>query len=325
MNILPPPHPLDYDWRFTSDTQSFLTGEVLRLMGKEESVCVFGAPSLFLELQGAGSNPILIDKNAFLAERLGSARVICADLFMPLPTKLRCSLVIADPPWYLEYYEAFILRASEALEQEGYLLLSMLPSLTRPSALGDRVHVIEYCRRAGFDLVECAASNLSYESPPFERAALSTEGLSCEQWRSGDLFVFKKVSDLEGDLQNGLMSTEDIWHTFEVCNIVVKIRDRNEAESIFNYELASKGPYFTSVSRRAPERSNIDLWTSDNRVYTLSRPSIMKHIFMHLDSGLSNAVFLTSRAYNLSKPEEEAISQLFEEIIESRLYTTPCA
>jgi hypothetical protein len=322
--ILPCPHPLDYDWRFTEAASKLLLRKISAWVRGGKGVGIWGAPSVFLECDRAGLSSILVDRNSMVTNKLGEvanagSRVICADLFEPLDLcELPLSIVLADPPWYSEYYEAFILRASEVLDVGGIFLLSMLPWLTRPSAVSDRGRVMEYCRRAGFDLVECCDACLGYETPPFECASLHAEGLDCEQWRLGDLYSFRKVGQPEGGLQVSRPVAEPRWRTFELGELIVKLRERTDQANVFSFEtvVSGRGAVLNSVSRRAPERSHIDLWTSDNRAYSLSRLDVVGYALSKLrEQPLEEALQSVRVKFNLSTQEQGSLSALLHEII----------
>src|SRR5207245_1107416 len=121
-------------------------------------------------------------------------QIINHDLFDPIPArKGGFDVVVADPPWYLEYYRAFCLRAAQLVKVQGLFVLSLLPSLTRPTAGKDRKRVLSFVKRIGFDVVEIEPAQLSYQLPPFEHAVLEAQGIHCnETWRSADLYVFRK-------------------------------------------------------------------------------------------------------------------------------------
>ena len=104
-------------------------------------------------------------------------------------------VVVADPPWYVDFYQAFVLRSSHILREGGALLLSMLPWLTRPGAVQDRAEVLSFASRAGFDLVDCQSARIGYQSPRFEQTALAVHGIFCRQWRYGDLYRFRKTNE----------------------------------------------------------------------------------------------------------------------------------
>src|SRR5579872_2929629 len=71
-SMLPLPHPLDYDWRFTARARKFLVSKIILRLEREGGVGVFGAPSLFLDLEASKIDSVLVDRNPLLVERLGA-------------------------------------------------------------------------------------------------------------------------------------------------------------------------------------------------------------------------------------------------------------
>jgi hypothetical protein len=123
-------------------------------------------------------------------------------MFDPLlEFKGKYDVVISDPPWYLPFYKASILRSAELLKEQGLLLISVPSWLTRPSAIKDRIEIMKFATNAGFDLNESAPGLLSYQCPKFEQIDLAMQGIYCGNWRQGDLFVFRKISEVRTSLK----------------------------------------------------------------------------------------------------------------------------
>ncbi len=288
----PEPHPLDYDWRFTASSL-LLLDEALSRLGADR-VATLGAPTLYLHLWKSGRQPSLYDKNDCLIEQfrnLGLERLVCCDLLEHPPFRSEADVVIADPPWYLEHYAAFINAAQQLLTDGGFLLLSVLPRLTRPSASSDRVKILDLAHANGFDVVEAIPAILSYTSPPFEVSALRAEGLWHGSWRSGDLFVLKKtLRTPEQSLQvRGITSEE--WESFTVGRTTVRVKHSSGRQGCLRFEPASLtgDVYLHSVSRRSPTRSRIDLWTSRNLALTITRPEYLSEVLLLKKAGLGFA------------------------------------
>jgi hypothetical protein len=212
------------------------------------------------------------------------------DLFDPIPgLKRSYGAVVADPPWYPEFHRAFILRASEALQEDGVLLLSALPWLTRPNADADRAGMLEFAMRAGFDLAEVAPGVLGYQSPKFEQAALSMKGIHCGEWRTGDLYVFRRVRQADPSLTASRPDDEPEWDEYVLSHRKVKLRRRSDrGGQRFSVRPAAKeGPVLAEVSRRSTVRRKIDLWTSDNVAYSIRGLRVARKALAKLEAGES--------------------------------------
>ncbi len=319
------PHPADYDWRYTSASLAELSRRLGPLIEDGVKIALFGCPTLFPRLVKAGAQVVLFDRSQSLLADLQAMGLkeglIGHDLFDPIRDASRdYAVVVADPPWYPDFYRAFILRSTELLRDEGLLLLSVLPWLTRPSAIEDRAEMLGFAAQAGFDLVEVAPNALTYESPKFERIALAKQGLDCIDWRAGDLFVFHRVNKPIPGIAAARPKDEQEWDEYRLGRRRVKLRRRSEADGArFVLRLvAEDSPIFGEVSRRAPSRGLIDLWTSDNVAYSVDGLELLRHALKRLEGGESPSSIgedFTSQ-YSLSVDEIRALVNLLRELKE---------
>lgn len=318
------PHPADYDWRFSSETRAMLVRRLATMVQSGERVAIFGAPTLVPAMTGLEVRTILIDRSQSAVADLKRLRVradlLRHDLFHPLPAGLgRVDAVVADPPWYPADHRAFIVRAVESLRRQGWLLLSVLPWLTRPQAVDDRRDIIVFAQTAGFDLAEIVPGALNYESPKFERHALATEGLYCGNWRKGDLFVLRRIRDPRSELVVEPPADEPEWDEFVLGERKVKIRRRVEVgRSQLNARpVHPSSPILGSVSRRSPLRSSIDLWTSDNVAYAIDRLDVVREAVARLTFVLhpKTVALQAASEHALSEEERRKLEALLEEVV----------
>jgi hypothetical protein len=315
---LPEPHPVDFDWRFTDATLSDLEGYIHA--SSAARVAVLGAPTLFQRLSRSGVSVHLFDKNPQIVEHfraVGNSSVSHCDLFKFSGFPSRFQWAIADPPWYLEHYCAFIAASSKILEVEGKLLLSVLPRLTRPSAPRDRLNIVEMAAKVGFDLIEVRPGALHYESPPFEVEALNAEKLALDDWRSGDIFCFSLRSRPLTQTDTQKPAEDDTWLAFQLGTTIVKIKDEQRQESEqFDYGPVSPSGSIRlrSVSRRSPVRSKINLWSSRNVALTVSKPVALVESLEKLRTGHSLKLTLATTAYEyqLSSREVDKLREVLE-------------
>lgn len=315
---LPEPHPLDFDWRFTDETLASLRTSLG--CSPLESVAVLGAPTLFKYLIDVGANAWLYDKNPSVIQHLrasGYESLIECDLreFADLPKKFQW--VVADPPWYIEYYKAFLGAAYRMLVPGGHLLLSMLPRLTRPSASSDRLEVIKDAASLGFDLIEIERGALIYASPPFEIEALRAEGVEIENWRTGDLFSFVLRTQELSPPNPAEKSTPEQWTTIDLGNTTIKVKnERRPKAEPFSYEpvSASGESRLHSVSRRSPSRSRINLWTSRNVALVLSEPRVLIDTLVRIKDGkpATEVLLEISNQYGLSDIEATKLKEILD-------------
>lgn len=182
--VLPVPHPLDYDWRFSATATRLLLATASALSAQDSTLAVLGAPTVFAQAI-SDSLPrrfILFDTNpiatALLAPLAPPQSVFCMDLLRDDIPELGVPAVIADPPWYPEYVTGFLWSTRHLLRIGGYALLSLPPLGTRPGIEAERAATVAYACRLGLSLVRIEAGALPYLSPPFEQNALSAQGLN---------------------------------------------------------------------------------------------------------------------------------------------------
>lgn len=297
---LPEPHPLDFDWRFSSETLRSLCERIGARQG--EPVAVLGAPTLYRYLIDSGVDAWLFDKNIQIITRLresGYLSVIECDLFHCAEEPPRFSSALADPPWYMEHYRAFLDAASTMLLPGGQLFISVLPRLTRPSAATDRFGILETAVELGFDLSEMNPAALHYASPPFESEALRAEGISVKDWRTGDLFTFvRRMEKPRRQILTGA-KTEDRWESILIGNNTIKVKVQQASAEPFDYMAASHTGELRlrSVSRRSPARSRVNLWTSRNIALVVSNTTLVVAVLRKIEAGVSTAEALSVIGY----------------------------
>lgn len=283
--MLPVPHPLDADWRFTAAAREHLLESASACAS---GACVLlGTPSLFahacdqLDLREV----VLVDHSqATVAAARSFARhhallsVVRADLTVAGHSHGHgfgigpASVVVADPPWYRREQVGFLRAASVALGRGGVLLLAAPPAGTRSVASHDRVRLLEDADAQGLRLVEEVPGALSYTSSPFERAAVAASGAggTPTDWRRGDLLVFRRDSSSVVARALDAVSTEPHWTETAVGR--VRVRVGGVHAPIANGRPPTVRPgvpggVSLSVSRRSSDRSAGDIWTTGNGVW----------------------------------------------------------
>jgi hypothetical protein len=315
---LPEPHPVDFDWRFTNKTLADL-GKYIN-PSELEHVAVLGAPTLYRYLTDSGINAHLFDKNPYIVKHFkaaGYSTVTESDLFKFSNFSTKFQWAIADPPWYIEHYYAFLKASSKLLAKEGKLLLSVLPRLTRPSAPRDRLNIIELAAKFGFDLIEVRPAVLHYASPPFEIEALHAEDLALDDWRTGDMFCFTLRCHPLQEPDPHKPTDEDNWQVFQLGTTIVKIKDEQRLNSeAFDYRPVSPtgSVRLRSVSRRSPVRPKINLWTSRNIALAVSKPVALSEALEKLRNGhpLTRTLASTAYEYQLNTDEVNKLQEVLE-------------
>lgn len=279
---LPLPHPLDHDWRFDPPTIAQLVETVSGSASPCEHVLLLGAPTLFAALVVHSTSPAvtLVDRNLEVVRALDQGpdsrfRTHQRDLLAgPDPDIApRANVTLCDPPWYSEHYRAFLAQASLGTRIGGRVLVSLLPVLTRPSAVVDRGQLLQEAHQFGLHLRSLTPDHLGYESPPFELDSLTASGLAATRpWRRGDLAEFWKASEPNPSAMLGVSPNEaggaEHWFGMYIDRKPMKLRgpflDEAEPPQLFRVE---DGDVLPTVSRRYAGRTAVDLWLWDNRVF----------------------------------------------------------
>lgn len=321
--ILSDPHPADYDWRFNSRTITKYLNELS--LAPHKKIALLGTKTIFTGLIDRHIDTIIFNKSSSLLNDFRSngyiAGLVECDLFNMQPKYNNSfDLVIADPPWYLEFYKAFINRSSEFLRLGGVLHLSVLQKFTRPNAEKDIKEVIQYASKVGLKLIEKKPRYFTYETPIFEQNTLKVNNLYCQNWRKSDLYIFEKLAISETNIQVDDSNNLESWVEFRWKNKKIKIRDHSrQDDALFNYEPADRNNLiFTNVSRRSPYRKRIDIWTSDNFAFKVNKTKVLVSYFEYLSLGKSHnkAVSILKEQYFLSKQEILNLTKLIETIFE---------
>lgn len=135
-SLLPPPHPLDYEWRFTPDAARALLNRAALLTPVGGDLLLFGTPGLAVEALG-----LPIGRNlAFLAEDNSvTGRVSALNRATGSPLSIAfCSgglpresadAVLLDPPWYPDFVRPMLAAAAHACRPGGVVLISLPPTV----------------------------------------------------------------------------------------------------------------------------------------------------------------------------------------------------
>lgn len=322
-NLLADEHPNDYDWRFSDETVQRLVQKLARYRFKENGVALFGVKTLLTKLIQRGIPAHLFERSASLVNDLKKAgftsHVTQHDLLHPLNhSGAPFNLVIADPPWYMDHYEAYLNRSVELLGNGGELWLSVLPPLTRPSARQDRRDIQALAVERGFVLRKKSIGWLGYKTPHFESKALTVSRMNLGTWRLGELWIFQTEKPCFSSVGESLPSPTATWLEFRILNKKVHVREELEVTGLpFDYwPTSAAGKVFPSVSRRTSIREQITVWTSDNVAFSLSSSDKLVPFLRWLESSLSLAqtLGLIRASPALSEPEKTKMIALLHDL-----------
>lgn len=228
---------------------------------------VLGAPTLARALLANGKDCWLIDRQpsygSFPAERH-----FRFDLRYDDPAFCGLDLfetVFVDPPWYPLDIAAWLAQASRHVLPRGSIHISVWPRNVRPSAESELKEVLSVAGSLGDTRLEENA--LCYKTPCFEIAAAASLGNSVgAAWRHGSLLSIRVKPDAAAfKLQN--LPRGRVWHRFVLdCHQVALCWPRDGSARPPSLRRVGHSWILPDVSRRNPLRTEVDLWSSDNRI-----------------------------------------------------------
>lgn len=314
---LPPPHPLDFDWRYSPETIEKLVDRAIAATQPGETVALLGTPSLHVAqlAKEHGRRFVLIDANPLTVERVKTLdahrTVYKRDLFVDPVPALDAAAVIADPPWYDEYIEAFLWTASEVARPDAQVFVSLPAVGTRPGSREERKTFRSTAERMAMRVEEVRLRDLAYVSPPFETNALAAAGWTGLpiDWRRGDLGILRK-SGLNGPRPTRETS-ETRWEEHSLGWVRIRVR-RDPSTKVVDPSLEElvPGAVLPDVSRRHRFREMANVWTSGNRVYRCQSPRLLLVILQTVVAGSNPRAAVASTIGRTPTVEEDrAIAQ----------------
>lgn len=282
-SLLPLPHPIDYEWRFTPDAARALLNRAADLTPAAGELLLFGTPGLAVEALALPIGRRL----AFLAEdnsvtnrvsalnRATGSPLAIAFCSGSLPRE-SADAVLLDPPWYPDFVRPMLAAAAHACRPGGVVLISLPPDGARPSAAADRHNALAFGHRLGLCVIEHAPLDISYETPFFERNALAAAAIVApQQWRRGDLIVFRKTRTSARPPLTASGRNHD-WAEVSVDRMRLFVRSDSQARpGDAHLRSLVQGDILPTVSRRDPRRSLANVWTSGNRIFRTDNPQLV--------------------------------------------------
>ncbi|HVU57737.1 MAG TPA: class I SAM-dependent methyltransferase [Puia sp.] len=290
------PHPLDFEWRNSKKSLNYLTNQMLQLSTIKDSILILGMPTLFANFceKDVTQSVTLVERNKPIISGLGrflnhKYKVLDADIFKISPEALdKYQCVFMDPPWYSEHFYQFVWLAARCLNIGGTLAISIPPINTRPDIDIERLNWFQFCQQQGLCLENLYANHLEYTMPFFEFNAFRAGGIEniMPFWRKGDFAIFRKVKDQFTERKHYEEKASG-WEEREIDSVRIRIKPDNSGKKDFSFESIVKGDILPTVSSRDPRRDEANIWTSGNRIYKVSNPSLFLSCIDQKRSGQS--------------------------------------
>ena len=285
----PEPHPLDYDWRYTFETTTYI-GNLLKM---EPHVLAIGAPSVARVLQTLGTRVTLVDRQPLQ----GVFNHWTIDPSQGGINSRSFSAAVVDPPWYPADFEAWVTWAAQHVVFGGRIIVSIWPNRARPTA-AQEAEKLFYWMNTWAKVLHLPIT-AHYEQPLFEQRAqdASRDKLLATSPRCGNLLELTvdecpKVAPYQ-------FIKEDLWRRFVFNDYQLALHDdgREYVDCDIVPHPKANGWLWPYVSRRAPGRGRIGIWSSRNEVAMVKGPG-------HIAEALRRA----SRAPDKHKFEAEFVA-----------------
>ncbi|MGO8184152.1 hypothetical protein [Rhizobium leguminosarum] len=264
MTGLPEPHPLDFDWRFTSET----TEQLLPFLMSEQPVLAIGTPSVARRFEELGREVLLIDRQPVQGVR-NHLRVNVGDPSF----QVESTVAIIDPPWYLPEITYWSAWTATLVGVGGKIFLSLWPNDVRPNATKELESFMRWTSE--WADVEPLALVPRYDRPLFERSANeATDDFALSSSPGYGQFLILHVREIPA--LPICPSDKGHWARFLLNNYQLAVRVEQECgfPRLGRHPKAQNWmwPY---VSRRAPERDLIGLWSSQNEVAVVTNAAVL--------------------------------------------------
>lgn len=281
-SLLPLPHPIDYEWRFTPRAGRELLDLAGTLSQAGDEVVLFGTPSVALE---AMSHPIeralsfLGPDNAVTRRLLAINEAVGSPIAIRLCTDIAVAetaqVVVLDPPWYLDFVRPMLAAAANVCRQDGYLLASLHPKGARARAELDRTRLFRLAAKFGLEVVSEQPLCVEYDTPFFEANALTAAKIGpMRAWRRGDLVVLRKVERRPIHTSSNFPRASR-WREVQIGQMRLFISQPKQSSTRGRGLIhLIDGDILPTVSRRDARRRRAAVWSSGNRIFGSDDPEI---------------------------------------------------
>lgn len=281
-SLLPLPHPLNFEWRFTADASRDLLNTATALTQPHARILMFGTPGLAVEAISLPTNrhlAFLGEDNAVTRRLMNLNKATGAPLSIAFCTgglpRDSADAVLLDPPWYNDFIRPMLAAAATACRSDGVVLVSLPPIGTRATAEADREVAKRFAARLGLEPVDECPLSIAYDTPFFEANALAAVGLFAPaRWRRGDLVIFRKTR--RSTRPATVTTRRPIWIEVAVGRMRVFIKpDPMHGGGLSGLIPLIPDDVLPSVSRRDMRRRGAQVWTSGNRVFQTDNVSLV--------------------------------------------------
>jgi len=295
ISTLRPPHPLDFEWRFSASATKEIAEKIKLLTPTDGKIALIATPSIAAQIDTLkiASECAYIGRDAeevrILSGARGISRWIVADLGIESELGLRFDTVVMDPPWYDEYMLRFLWYSAQLCRTGGVTLISMPGVGTRPGIKKELNRYRRYWEELGFIAEAVESQRIPYVMPRFEKNSLNAVGIRnvSQTWRRGDLVRLRKLRATEVKWLGNLHF--EPWEEFNFGKVRIRVNTQGQGGE-GKPELISLLPHHVlpTVSRRDTRRAQARVWTSGNRVFGCDSPKLLATYLQKSSSNFSS-------------------------------------
>lgn len=271
---LPPEHLANYEWRFSKKSAK----KILSVIKLQSNICCLGTPSVVLETiieKKTIKNITLLDINEPLISMIrkktaesDSINVYEYNVLNILDSQLaeKFDAVIINPPWYLDYYKAFIYRSIQLLKNTGKIIMPIFPILSRQNAIADLIEIHGFIKSMGFTSIK-SLGFVDFEMPEFEKEIFENNNVLIPplNWRKSELielsFNTKRIKEYDVEITD-YVDWERIYdaETQDLTYINRKCLNNSELGELFVKKKLN------SLSRKRINNNLIAMWKQNNDI-----------------------------------------------------------
>lgn len=315
---IPAANPLNFQWWYTLSSQEKFIGKILKTKPKAKCLCI-GTPTIAAALTSNNIEVCLLDidkdivelfKKSFPSE--SDSRTY--DVFSPLCDEnlKKYDITIIDPPWYKEYFEAFLTRAIQCTIDGGIIYCSIPQELTRPNILDERRDYISSLTEFGHEVLCIEKSELDYIIPDFEHASFKENSLevSSHPWRHSDLMTIvvngKGVFSLEKN-----NNPEIISYSRKGMSSLFRVFIKNY--SIQTGVGLKPVPDFKKTISRRIKTADVNIWTSKKDGFQSEDIDLTNKILTCWAEGKGKIETISELNHDKSPHERDKINNLIDD------------
>ncbi len=272
-SLLPLPHPIDYEWRFSPTAGRELLDLSSTFSHAQDKIVLLGTPSVAHE---AMSHPTDREVTFLGPDNAVTRRLDALNRAMNMPLQIglctdvtqhnAAQVVIIDPPWYLDFVRPMVVSAAAVCRDGGYILASLPPAGARAKAAFDRARLFQLSSRLGLEVHKEYPLSVEYDTPFFEANALRAAGVAAlRAWRRGDLVILRK-RESHSRLQPRNTPHPSRWREVQIgqMRLLVGNSPRTGGRGLIS---VIPGDILPTVSRHDERRRAALVWTSGNRIF----------------------------------------------------------